>query len=107
MKKRMHNWICGSMCLVTSAIELQIADVLESNDGAMTLSELSAAHLLPYRIMRYLMHRGIFKQVVRGQESSIYYVQMPLSRLLMKSGGNSIAALVFAGKQPCNVCSLA
>ncbi|KAL0376264.1 UNVERIFIED_CONTAM: Acetylserotonin O-methyltransferase [Sesamum calycinum] len=44
--------------------------------------------------MRYLMHRGIFKQVVRGQESSIYYVQMPLSRLLMKSGGNSIAALV-------------
>ncbi|KAL0348528.1 UNVERIFIED_CONTAM: hypothetical protein Sangu_1080600, partial [Sesamum angustifolium] len=32
--------------------------------------------------------------VVRGQESSICYMQTPLSRLLMKSGGNSIAALV-------------
>ncbi|KAK4424023.1 Acetylserotonin O-methyltransferase [Sesamum alatum] len=85
--------------LVKCAIELQIADVLESHGGAMTLSQLSAAlgcsSSTLHRIMRYLMHRGFFKQVASGgQESSICYVQTPLSRLLIKNGGNSMAALL-------------
>ncbi|XP_011092949.1 (RS)-norcoclaurine 6-O-methyltransferase-like [Sesamum indicum] len=96
----MWKYVLGftPMALVKCAIELQIADVLESHGGAMTLSELSAAlgcsSSTLHRIMRYLMHRGIFKQVVRGQESSICYAQTPLSRLLIKNGGNSMAALV-------------
>ncbi|KAL0386842.1 UNVERIFIED_CONTAM: hypothetical protein Sradi_2566000 [Sesamum radiatum] len=46
----MWKYVLGftPMALVKCAIELQIADVLESNGGAMTLSELSAARLLPY-----------------------------------------------------------
>ncbi|KAI3447909.1 hypothetical protein Pfo_004574 [Paulownia fortunei] len=92
------------MAVVKCAIELQIADVLESHGGAMTHPELSAAlgcsPSVLHRIMRYLMHRGIFKQTLTGQESSICYIQTPLSRLLMKNGGNSMAALVLLESSP-------
>lgn len=104
------------MAVVKCAIELQIADVLESHGGAMTSPELSAAlDCSPsalHRIMRYLMHRGFFKQTTNtnkeinningGQESLIqnYYIQTPLSRMLMRSGNNSMAAFVLLESSP-------
>ncbi|GFQ07234.1 (r s)-reticuline 7-o-methyltransferase [Phtheirospermum japonicum] len=92
------------LAVVKSAIELQIADVLESHGGALTNAELSAAigcsPSVLHRIMRYLMHRGFFKQTQTGQESSIRYTQTPLSRILMKNAENSMAALVLLESSP-------
>nr|QAX90934.1 caffeic acid O-methyltransferase [Catalpa bungei]QAX90956.1 caffeic acid O-methyltransferase [Catalpa bungei] len=89
------------MAVVKCAIELQIPDVLESHGGAMTLPELSAAlgcsPSILSRIMRYLTHRGIFKQKLTSQ---ICYTQTPLSRLLMKNGANTMAALVLLESSP-------
>jgi hypothetical protein len=59
------------MSVVKCAIELGIADAIESHGSPMTLSELSSA--LPstpsplYRIIRFLMHRGIFKEELNNQ----------------------------------------
>ncbi|KAL0454046.1 UNVERIFIED_CONTAM: Acetylserotonin O-methyltransferase [Sesamum latifolium] len=100
------NYVFGftPMAVVKCAIELQIAEVLESHGGAITLSKLSAAlgcSLLPLnRIMRYLMHRGIFKQELTTQESEICYVQTPLSRLLIRNGGNSMADFILLESSP-------
>ncbi|PIN04855.1 Hydroxyindole-O-methyltransferase [Handroanthus impetiginosus] len=92
------------MAVVKCAIELQIPDVLESHGGAMTLPALSDAldcsPSILSRIMRYLIHRGIFKHKFTSQESQIYYIQTPLSRLLMKNGANSMAALVLLESSP-------
>ncbi|KAK6143346.1 hypothetical protein DH2020_023694 [Rehmannia glutinosa] len=92
------------MALVKCAIELQIADVLEIHGGGMTLPELSSAlgcsPSILHRIMRYLNHRGIFKQTQTGQESSICYSQTPLLRILMKNGENSMSALVLLESSP-------
>nr|QWK65127.1 flavonoid O-methyltransferase 4 [Scutellaria baicalensis] len=90
------------MAVVKCAIELGIADVLESHGGAMSLPELSSAlncsSSLLHRIMRYLIHRGFFK---RNQEPPFSYVQTPLSRLLMKNeGSGSMAALVMLESSP-------
>ncbi|KAI3447910.1 hypothetical protein Pfo_004575 [Paulownia fortunei] len=92
------------MAVVKCAIELQIPDVLESHGGAMTHPELSAAlgcsPSVLHRIMRYLMHRGFFKQTLTGQESSICYIHTSLSRLLLKNGGNSMTALILLESSP-------
>ncbi|KAL2512516.1 O-methyltransferase family protein [Abeliophyllum distichum] len=92
------------MAVVKCAIELKIADVLESHDGRpMTLPELSSAlgcsPPILYRIMRFLIHRKIFKEISVGHEST-GYVQSPLSRLLMKNGDNSMAAFVLLESSP-------
>ncbi|KAK4405381.1 Acetylserotonin O-methyltransferase [Sesamum angolense] len=100
------NYVFGftPMAVVKCAIELQIAEVLESHGGAITLSELSAAlgcSSLPLnRIMRYLMHRGIFKQELTTPESEICYVQTPLSRLLIRNGENSMADFILLESSP-------
>ncbi|KAG8364440.1 hypothetical protein BUALT_Bualt19G0129100 [Buddleja alternifolia] len=92
------------MAVLKCAIELQIADVLESHGGSMTLPELSSAlgcsQSALYRIMRYLIHRGIFNQNLKSPESSICYIQTALSRLLMKNEVNSMAALVLLESSP-------
>lgn len=86
------------MAVVKCAIELHIADVLESHGGAASLAELSSAvgcsPTALRRIMRYLIHRGFFKQ--KGSTPSISYAQTPLSRLLLQNGGNdkSMAAFI-------------
>ncbi|CAI9786426.1 unnamed protein product [Fraxinus pennsylvanica] len=92
------------MAVVKCAIELGIADVLESHGGRpMTLTEMSCAlscsPSILYRIMRFLIHRKIFKEVSVGQESS-GYVQSTLSRLLMKYGDSSMAAFVLLESSP-------
>ncbi|KAL8540263.1 hypothetical protein ACS0TY_001741 [Phlomoides rotata] len=88
------------MAVVKCAIQLQIADVLQTHGGPITLHDLSAAvHCSPpvlHRIMRYLINRGFFKQTLTAgeEESSISYTQTPLSKLLIKNGENSMAALI-------------
>ncbi|PIN10487.1 Hydroxyindole-O-methyltransferase [Handroanthus impetiginosus] len=87
------------MAVVKCAIELQILDVFESHGGAMTLPELSAAlgcsPSVLSCVMRYLIHRGIFKQKCTSQESPICYVQMALSPLLTKRQALTNGALAF------------
>ncbi|CAI9782025.1 unnamed protein product [Fraxinus pennsylvanica] len=92
------------MAVLKCAIELGIADVLESQDGRpVTLAELSSALScsppILYRVMRFLIHRKIFKEISFNQEST-GYVQSPLSRLLMKKGDNSMAAFVLLESSP-------
>uniref|UniRef100_A0A5B7ANX0 Putative RS-norcoclaurine 6-O-methyltransferase n=1 Tax=Davidia involucrata TaxID=16924 RepID=A0A5B7ANX0_DAVIN len=90
------------MAVVKCAIELGIADVLESHEGPLTLSELSSSlgcsPSALYRIMRFLVHRQIFKENPTSQ-GSMGYVQTPLSRLLTRHN-NSMAALVLLESSP-------
>lgn len=90
------------MAVVKCAIELGIPDALEANSphGSITLYQLSSAlgcsAPFLYRIMRFLTHRRIFKEVVisTATGSTCGYAQTPLSRLLMKNGEKSMAAFV-------------
>ena len=54
------------MAVVKCAIELGIAEVVESHEGPVTISELSSAlgcsQSSLYRIMRFLVHRKFFKE---------------------------------------------
>ncbi|KAG6401441.1 hypothetical protein SASPL_138298 [Salvia splendens] len=88
------------MAVVKCAIELQIADVLESHGGAMSPLDLSSAVACSpsalHRIMRYLIHRGFFKL----QDSTNQYAHTPLSRLLLKNEANSIASFVLLESSP-------
>ncbi|KAL8553212.1 hypothetical protein ACS0TY_001746 [Phlomoides rotata] len=91
------------LAVVNSAIQLQIADVLETHGGVMTHAELSAAvgcsPPVLRRIMRYLMNRRFFKQQT-DTDSSISYTQTPLSRMLLKNGSNSVAAMILLESSP-------
>ncbi|KAL8109721.1 acetylserotonin O-methyltransferase-like [Apium graveolens] len=82
---------------VKCAIELGIPDILENQADPMTLSQLSSAlscsSTALFRIMRFLMNRGIFKEKIT-KEGSMGYVQTPLSRLLRKDGDNSLTAML-------------
>lgn len=91
------------MAVVKCAIELGIADVLESHHGPVTLDHLSSSlgcsPSALYRIMRFLTNRGIFKQVGTASAASSY-AQTPLSRLLTRNGEKSMADLVLLESSP-------
>lgn len=101
------NYVFGfvEIAAIKCAIELKIADVLENHKSPMTLFELSSAigcgsdPSFLHRIIRFLVRRRIF-----GKEPTSYgcmgYVQTPLSRRLMASGENSMAAVFLAGNNP-------
>ncbi|KAG6417531.1 hypothetical protein SASPL_119714 [Salvia splendens] len=101
-KLEMWSYALGftPMALVKCAIDLQIADVIESHGGSMTLPSLSAAlgcsPPILRRIMRYLVHRRIFTHTA----STSSYSQTPLSRLLMRGAADSMAALVLLESTP-------
>lgn len=63
----------SEMAVVKCAIDLGIADAIESHGRPITLSDLSStlgcAPSPLYRIMRFLMHRGIFKEKLTTQGS--------------------------------------
>ncbi|XP_041996854.1 acetylserotonin O-methyltransferase-like isoform X2 [Salvia splendens] len=88
------------MAVVKCAIELEIADAVESHGGAVSLPDLaSAVACSPSalgRIMRYLTHRGFFEL----KESTNQYANTPLSLLLLKSGVNTIAPLLVMEASP-------
>ncbi|KAK1370381.1 O-methyltransferase OMT3 [Heracleum sosnowskyi] len=85
------------MGAVKCAIELGIPDILENQAQPMTLSQLSStlscSSTALFRVMRFLMNRGIFGEK-KTTEGSMGYVQTPLSRLLRKDGDNSLASMI-------------
>ncbi|KAL2469263.1 O-methyltransferase family protein [Forsythia ovata] len=100
------NYVFGftSMAVVKCAVDLGIPDVLEN---PMTLSDLSSAlgcsPSALYRIMRFLIHRGIFKEMTNDrtdQIETIVYAQTPLSRLLMRNGANSMTGVLLLECSP-------
>jgi len=95
--------------VVKCAIELGIADAIESHGSPMTLSELSSALTCApsplYRIMRFLMHRGIFKEELNTHGSPCY-AQTSLSRRLVRYGEHSMAAFFMVNSSPMAMASL-
>lgn len=89
--------------VVKCAIELGIADVIESHGSPMTLSELSSTlgcdSSLLSRIMRFLTHQKIFKCVSTSHDHTSY-AQTPLSRCLMRNGRHSMAARILLETSP-------
>ncbi|MCE3049744.1 hypothetical protein HAX54_045706 [Datura stramonium] len=92
------------MAVIKCAIELGIADFLEKNQHQhVTLNQLSTSLACCssslYRILRFLINRGIFKET-STKYGEIGYVQTPLSRLLVKEGRNSMAAFLLFESSP-------
>lgn len=73
------------MATLKCAIELKIADAIESHTTPITLPQLSSllncSPSLLHRILRFLVHRGIFREETTP-ENLTGYSQTPLSRLL-------------------------
>ncbi|ONH92375.1 hypothetical protein PRUPE_8G171000 [Prunus persica] len=92
------------IAVVKCAIQLGIADAIESHGSPMTLLELSSALRCDpsplYRIMRVLVHLKIFKEKPATQLGPKVYAQTPLSKWLLKSGKNSMAALILLESSP-------
>ncbi|XP_022135680.1 (R,S)-reticuline 7-O-methyltransferase-like [Momordica charantia] len=76
------------MAVVKCAIELKIAEAIETQTSPMTLSQLSSALScsppLLHRILRFLVRRGIFREQTTT-ENLTGYSHTPLSRLLTTS----------------------
>ncbi|KAK7331478.1 hypothetical protein VNO77_25703 [Canavalia gladiata] len=91
------------MAVVKCAIELGIAEAIESHGRAMTLSEISTTlgcdPSLLNRIMRFLTHRKIFK-VIPSSNGCPGYGQTPLSRRLMRNGKHSMASFLLLESSP-------
>ncbi|XP_015059880.1 acetylserotonin O-methyltransferase-like [Solanum pennellii] len=91
------------MAVIKCAIELGIADFLEKNQEPISLNQLSIAlgccSTSLYRILRFLINRGIFKET-STKSGKNGYVQTPLSRLLIKEGENSMAAFLLFESSP-------
>lgn len=91
--------------VVKCAIELGIADAIESHGAPMTLSEMSSTlgcdPSLLNRIMRFLIHRKIFKAIPTNTSHGYdAYAQTPLSRRLMRKGHHSMAAFILLESSP-------
>ncbi|XP_062118118.1 acetylserotonin O-methyltransferase-like [Humulus lupulus] len=95
-----YKYIFGfvEIAVVKCAIELGIADAIESHGGPMSLLDLSSAlSCAPptlHRIMRFLVNRRIFKENRNDIVQGCLYAQTALSRLLLKSGQRSMASFV-------------
>ncbi|KAF7836982.1 acetylserotonin O-methyltransferase-like [Senna tora] len=95
------------MAVIKCAIQLNIPDTVDLKTP-ITLSQLCTTlkcdPCFLYRIMRFLTHRNIFKQIrIPSSEESdpLYaYAHTPLSRLLMKQGEQSMAALLLLESSP-------
>ncbi|XP_038888743.1 acetylserotonin O-methyltransferase-like [Benincasa hispida] len=105
LKVEVWKYIFGfvEMAVIKCAIELKIGDTIESNGGSMTLSELSSSlnssPLLLHRVLRFLVHRGIFKE----EKATQSYSQTPMSRLLTTTGPNSLAPIHLLESSPAMV----
>ena len=93
----------AEMAVAKCAVELGIPDILENQGDPMTLSQLSTrlscSSTALFRVMRFLINRGIFKETVT-KEGSTGYVQSPLSCLLTKDGNDSLAPLLLFQNSP-------
>jgi len=87
------------------AIDLKIPEAIENHPSSqpVTLSELSSAvsaspsHLR--RIMRFLVHQGLFKEVPTKDGLATGYTNTPLSRRMMITKRESRKLLCFSWKQ--------
>ena len=99
------KYIFGNVeqAVVKCAIELGIADAIESHGSPMTLSEISSTlgcdPSLLNRIMRFLIQRKIFKAIPTSHNCNAY-ANTPLSRRLMRNGQQSMAALLLLESSP-------
>ncbi|XP_022135685.1 desmethylxanthohumol 6'-O-methyltransferase-like [Momordica charantia] len=98
-----HIFGFSEIAVVKCAIELKIGDAIECYGSPMTLSQLSSAlncsSPLLYRILRFLIRRGIFREETTP-ENLTAYAQTPLSRLLTTSGESSMAPLFLLENGP-------
>ncbi|OWM83991.1 hypothetical protein CDL15_Pgr004422 [Punica granatum] len=92
------------MAALKCVIELGVADEIESQGGAATLSHLSTALScsLPslHRIMRFLVHHRVFKARRAATQEATTYLQTALSRRLLRGGEKSMAALILFEATP-------
>ncbi|MED6226598.1 hypothetical protein PIB30_105429, partial [Stylosanthes scabra] len=95
------------LAVIKCAIELGIADAIESHGSPMTLSQLSSALAsdasLLNRILRFLSNRKIFKAVKKDSDSdsnTTYYANTALSRRLVKRGQQSMASFLLLESSP-------
>ncbi|KAF8084580.1 hypothetical protein N665_0711s0009 [Sinapis alba] len=98
----------ADMAAAKCAIDLKVPEALENHPSSqpMTLTELSSAtsaspsHL--HRIMRFLVHQRLFKEVPTKDGLAIGYMNTPLSRRMMitKRDGKSMAPLLLLETSP-------
>ncbi|KAG8644109.1 acetylserotonin O-methyltransferase [Manihot esculenta] len=101
----MWKYVFGfsNIAAVKCAIELGVADVIENHQAPITLSELSSklgcVSSFLSRIMRFLVHHNIFKEMptVHG---TVGYVHTPLSHRLLGRGEKSIQAMFWLESSP-------
>ncbi|KAG9441602.1 hypothetical protein H6P81_017456 [Aristolochia fimbriata] len=91
--------------VIKCAIELGIADTINDNGGHMTLFELSQTlgcdPSFLFRIMRYLVHQGVFDERACGGETVTGFTLTPLARrLLLKGGDASMVGLLLLETSP-------
>ncbi|KAL5076068.1 hypothetical protein RYX36_015052 [Vicia faba] len=92
------------LSVVKCAIQLGIADAIEKYKKPISLLELSSTLKCDpsylNRIMRFLVHRKIFKTISTNHDNYPSYVQTPLSRRLIRNGEDSMAALLLLQSSP-------
>ncbi|OWM68131.1 hypothetical protein CDL15_Pgr016331 [Punica granatum] len=92
------------LAVLKCAIELGVADEIETQGGAATLSQLSAAlncsYTSLYRIMRFLVHNQVFKAKAVATQEATTYLQTELSRCLLKGGEKSMASFILFESTP-------
>ncbi|KAL5076067.1 hypothetical protein RYX36_015051 [Vicia faba] len=86
------------LSVVKCAIQLGIADAIEKYKKPISLLELSSTLKCDpsylNRIMRFLVHRKIFKTISTNHDNYPSYVQTPLSRRLIQNGKQSMTAFL-------------
>ncbi|CAN6916033.1 unnamed protein product [Brassica oleracea] len=97
----------ADMAAAKCAIDLKIPEAIENHPSQpVTLAEISGAvsaspsHL--HRIMRFLVHQGVFKEVPTKDGLATGYTNTPLSRRMMitKRDGKSLAPFVLFETSP-------
>ncbi|KAK2665656.1 hypothetical protein Ddye_004230 [Dipteronia dyeriana] len=92
------------MAVVKCAIELGIADAVENHGGPMTLSELSSTLSCSpsslSRIMRFLVHYRIFREVPASHGGTTAFEHTPISRRLISQVQTSMAAFILLESSP-------
>ncbi|CAI8597970.1 unnamed protein product [Vicia faba] len=86
------------LSVIKCAIQLGIADAIENHKKPISLLELSSTLKCDSsylnRIMRFLVHRKIFKTISTNYDNYPSYVQTPLSRRLIRNGEQSMTAFL-------------
>ncbi|KAG9441601.1 hypothetical protein H6P81_017455 [Aristolochia fimbriata] len=92
--------------VIKCAIELGIADTINDHGGHMTLSELAqtldCAPSFLFRILRYLVHQGLFDERTRDGETVTGFTLTPIARrlLLIKDRDASMAGFLLLQTSP-------